>query len=267
MKESYTPTELDQVLSRVQKRSGWDFSRMNDSRVPVPWDYHDVVLRYLTHQATVLDVGTGGGESFLQLADFFDAGLGVDIDPEMIERARANGRNTANVAFAISSETLDEVLGSFDVILNRHAPFNLTAIHDHLKTGGYYVTQQVAESSMRNIKEVVGQVGRSPISEELVNASPLKLIAFMKYDVEYLVRDIDSLVFWLQALDGLHSDLEGAAAISQVDALNSVLANNVDQRGFITNEARYLVIAQRRDVGLEQTWSLAASRSHEESRY
>src|ERR671913_770977 len=105
MKESYTPTELEQVLSRVQKRSGWDFSRMNDSRVPVPWDYHDVVLRYLTHQATVLDVGTGGGESFLQLADFFDAGLGVDIDPEMIERARANGRNTANVAFAISSET------------------------------------------------------------------------------------------------------------------------------------------------------------------
>ena len=48
---------------------------------------------------------------------------------------------------------------------------------------------------MRNIKEVSGQVGRSQISEELVNASPLKLIAFMKYDVEYLVRDVDSLVF------------------------------------------------------------------------
>ena len=249
MKESYTRTELDQVLSRVQKRSGWDFSRMNDSRAPAPWDYHDVVLRYLTGQATVLDVGTGGGKSFLQLADFFDAGLGVDIDPKMIARARANGNNTANVAFAISSETLGEVWGSFDVILNRHAPFNLTAIHDHLKTGGYYVTQQVAESSMRNIKEVLSQVGRSPISEELVNASPLKLIAFMKYDVEYLVRDIDSLVFWLQALDVLHSDLDGAAAISHVDALNSVLANNVDKRGFITNEARYLVIAQRRDAG------------------
>ena len=92
MKESYTQTELDQVLGRVQKRSGWDFSRMNDSRAPVPWDYHDVVLRYLTRQATVLDIGTGGGESFLELAGFFDAGLGVDIDPEMIERARANGK-------------------------------------------------------------------------------------------------------------------------------------------------------------------------------
>lgn len=92
MKESYTQTELDQVLSRVQKRSGWDFSRMNDSRAPVPWDYHDVVLRYLTRQATVLDIGTGGGESFLELAGFFDAGLGVDIDPEMIERAVRMGK-------------------------------------------------------------------------------------------------------------------------------------------------------------------------------
>src|SRR5215207_7640882 len=50
MKESYTQAELDQVLCRVQKRSGWDFSRMNDSRAPVPWDYHEVVLRYLTRQ-------------------------------------------------------------------------------------------------------------------------------------------------------------------------------------------------------------------------
>jgi hypothetical protein len=108
---------------------------------------------------------------------------------------------------------------------------------------------------MRNIKEVLGQVGRSQISDELVNASPLKLIAFMKYDVEYLVRDVDSLVFRLQALDVLHSDLDGAAALTHVDILNSILANNVDERGFITNEARYLVIAQRRESGLEQMWS------------
>ena len=180
----------------------------------------------------------------------------------MVERARANGKNTANVEFAISAETLDGVSGAFDVIVNRHAPFDQTAIHHHLATGGYYVTQQVAESNMRNIKEVLGQVGRSQISEELVNASPLKLIAFMKYDVEYLVRDVDSLVFWLQALDVLHSDLDGAAAFTHVDILNSILANNVDERGFITNEARYLVIAQRREPGLERTWSFGAGRSH-----
>ena len=71
----------------------------------------------------MLDIGTGGGESFLELADFFDAGLGVDIDPEMVERARANAKNTTNVEFAISAETVDEVSGSFDVIVNRHAPF------------------------------------------------------------------------------------------------------------------------------------------------
>lgn len=72
----------------------------------------------------------------------------------------------------------------------------------------------------------------------------LELISFREYDVEYVVRDIESLVFWLNALDLLHADLDGATALASADALNAVLADNVDERGFVTNEHRYLVVAQ-----------------------
>jgi hypothetical protein len=70
------------------------------------------------------------------------------------------------------------------------------------------------------------------------------LLTFREYDVEYLVRDIESLVFWLNALDLLHADLDGAAALATAEALNAVLAGNVDEREFVTNEHRYLVAAQ-----------------------
>ena len=70
------------------------------------------------------------------------------------------------------------------------------------------------------------------------------MLAFMEYDVEYVVRDIGSLVFWLNALDSLHADLEGGAALASVVSLHQVLAGNVDERGFVTNEHRYLAVAQ-----------------------
>ena len=86
--------------------------------------------------------------------------------------------------------------------------------------------------------------GPAPIRAADFAAAGLRLIAFAEYDVEYVVRDIASLVFWLGALDRLHADLDGAAVIGQADHLNEILAGNVDDRGFVTNEHRYLAIGQ-----------------------
>jgi len=63
-------------------------------------------------------------------------------------------------------------------------------------------------------------------------------------DVEYVVRDIESLVFWLNALDANHADVDGKSALASAASLNRVLAGNVDERGFVTNEHRYLAIAE-----------------------
>ena len=69
-------------------------------------------------------------------------------------------------------------------------------------------------------------------------------MAFCEYDVEYVVCDVESLVFWLTALDAAHADLAGAAVVTSAATFNEVLAGNVDRRGFVTNEHRYLAIAQ-----------------------
>lgn len=171
MQESYSQPELDEILSAVKARQGWDFRDMDVLRQPVPWDYHEVTLRYLRSTDTVLDIGTGGGERFRALAPAFGTGLGIDPDPEMVRLA--DGAGPANLSFRVGDHRLGSV-------------------------------------------------------------------------VEYVVRDIESLVFWLRALDPAHADLDGPAVVASADAFNRVLDGNVDGRGFLTNEHRYLAIAQLR---------------------
>jgi SAM-dependent methyltransferase len=244
VKKSYSQPELDSLLAKSPARVGWDFSHMKTLRQPVPWEYTDVVARYVQPTDEVLDIGTGGGERFTGMAGLFGHGLGIDIDPGMVQVAAQNSL-ARNVDFVVSTERLEGIATSFHLILNRHAPLLLRAVADHLVPGGYFLTQQVGERNMANVRAALGQpVDDPPIERRDFAASGLSLIAFMEYDVEYVVLDIESLVFWLGALDMLHSDLDGLAGLASVEALNAILAGNVDDRGFVTNEHRYLAIAQ-----------------------
>jgi hypothetical protein len=67
VQECYSQQDLDELLASVPARRGWDFSGMNALRQPVPWEYHDVVVRYLRSTDMVLDVGTGAGERLRDL--------------------------------------------------------------------------------------------------------------------------------------------------------------------------------------------------------
>ena len=243
MLKAYSQEALDELLAQVPRRRGWDFSRMNVLRQPVPWNYHDLVVRYLRLNDSVLDIGTGGGETFSQLAKSFGQGLGIDTDAQMIQLAVANSAS-ANVRFRVGSARLETISETFDVILDRQAPFDLDAIAAHLKPAGYFVTQQVGERNMACVQAALGQeITQPPVQRQAFTASRLRLLAFLEYDVEYVVRDIESLLFWLRGLDGVHTDLDGSAALASAAALNRVLVGNVDERGFVTNEHRYLAVA------------------------
>lgn len=90
VRTAYTQAELDNIAENVSSRYGWDFSSMHTLRQAAPWDYVDHVTMYLRESDQVLDIGTGGGERLVELAPFFAHGLGVDVDPDMVDVARAN---------------------------------------------------------------------------------------------------------------------------------------------------------------------------------
>ena len=247
VKASYSQHELDGLVAASQPRAGWDFSRMRTLRAPVPWDYGEVVARYLAPSDEVLDVGTGDGRQFARLAGKFRRGLGIDTDPEMI-RLAAREHSGPSLEFRVGSARLGEVTKSFPVIINRHAMIDLGAVAAHLKPGGYFITQQVGERNMACVRQALGQpAGLAEISSQALAGAGLRVAAFCEYDVEYVVRDVESLVFWLNALDLAHADLDGSGALASAATFSKVLAGNMDRRGFVTNEHRYLAIGQAPD--------------------
>jgi len=245
--EHYSVADLRVISSRIGRRKGWDFSRMNTSHPAMPWEYVSVVRSHLRATDTVIDIGTGGGERLLELSSDARQLLGVDPDPEMIGRARelAAGKGATSVHF--ETGTGAEVLEQFDVVIDRHAPFETKVVHRLLRPGGRFVTQQVGEHNMKNVRDAFQLEANAfaPMSTEMFVQAGFLVERFDEYDVDYVIRDMDSLVFWLQALDVAHSDFGGFDSEKDADAINRLLSSSLTADGVVTNEHRYLLLATK----------------------
>src|ERR1019366_6477014 len=118
-----------------------------------------------------------------------------------------------------------------------------------LRAGGYFVTQQVGERNMMNVKEAFQFDAKQsgPIDLDVVEENGFKVERFDEYDIAYVIRDIDSLLFWLQALDVAHSDFIGFDAERDTEAINRLLSTSLTPEGVVTNEHRYLLVAVKNE--------------------
>ena len=246
--------ELLNIADSVGQRVGWDFSQMRDAREPMPWDYMDVVLRYLKPGDRVLDVGTGGGERLLRFAPCFASGIGIDISEQMIEDAQQNLATSSieNVAFEVMSATdLAFEPESFDVLLNRHSVVDVAETLRVLKPGGYLINQEVGARNAENITHLFGcgpggQYGTgpnqaTPALAEAFRAQGCRVVCLAEYNVRYWFLDNESLVFWLQAIP-MPEDFDMETHWEQV---NAIIEKYQTPQGIETNEQRFLLIVQK----------------------
>ena len=85
----------------------------------------------------------------------------------------------------------------------------------------HFISQQVGERDMACVKAALGQPpSPSPIGRQAIAASGLRPLAFLEHDAEYVVRDIESQVFWLNALNPAHADVDGQSALADAATLN-----------------------------------------------
>ncbi|MGI8406241.1 MAG: hypothetical protein ACR2OE_16030 [Thermomicrobiales bacterium] len=165
----------------------------------------------------------------------------------MVKIATENGRDIPNITFQRDDHRLNNTPEKFDVILCRHAPYEVDALHSHLSQGGFFLLQEVGEQNISNVKWTIGQdTETSVLLLDDFEHMGFRILATMEYNVEYVVEDVESLVFWLQALDAFHADLAGEKLLRDVDTFNRMLDGNVDERGFVTNEHRYMIVAQKK---------------------
>jgi SAM-dependent methyltransferase len=251
-----TLEELRRISKQVGERRGWDFSRVRDALDPVPWDYGEVVRRYLKPTDRVLDVGTGGGERFLALAADFGTGVGIDSDAAMVQTAREN--RPASLAARVSFRLMDAAeLGlldaSFDVVLNRHSEIYPNEITRVLRADGTFITQQVGRQNTLNLLAAFGwgpeSFGEGWGQEMHVLCRQFQqmgcsIVARGEYDVRYWFLDVESFVFWLKAAP-LPEEFDMEKHWRSVDR---ALEAYRTPKGIETNEHRELLIVQKRST-------------------
>jgi SAM-dependent methyltransferase len=248
-----TYEELKRIAASVGEREGWDFSRVRDKIDPVPWDYLEVVRRYLRPTDHVLDVGTGGGEKLLSLVTCFDSAVGVDISPEMIETALKNkaAAQADNVSFEVMrAEDLRFSDSEFDVVLNRHSVAAVDQIVRVLRPGGYFVMQEVGQRNLGSICSLFGCGPGGEYGQESQNINVLaqafrergcRVICRAEYDVGYWFLDVESLIFLLKAVP-IPEDFDIERHWQQV---NHIITKFSTPKGIESNEHRELLIVQR----------------------
>lgn len=260
--------ELRRIVDEAGELRGGDWSRLNVDRDPVPWDYLEVVRRYLGPESYVLDIGTGGGEKFLELAPHFGRGIGIDRKPEMVRTAVENRPLSLEhrVVFeTMRAQDLKFPGDAFDVVLNRHAPIFYEEIVRVLKPGEYFITQQVGGRNTQNIFDVFawdsnGEYWRRFFAErnmtfhdvsalvELFPRAGCEIVAQCAYNVRYYFKDPVSLVFWLK-WSPLPEDL---IPERHAEPISRLIAQYSTPRGIETNEHRELLVV-RRSAGGERS--------------
>ena len=208
-----------------------------------------------TPTADVLDIGVGGGEKFLTLAASFGKGIGVDIEPEMVQQAQQNkvSQGVANVEMVVmDTHDLKFPNEQFDVVLNRQCDVNVSETVRVMRTNSYFVTQQVADRNSLNILEAFGWSRESsgedwghPMEEIAAEFDQLgcRIVAQAEYDIRYWFRDVDSLVFWLKAAplpEPFDFDIE-----RHWQSVNRVIEEHGSTRGIETNEHRELLVVRK----------------------
>ena len=114
-KNFYTEQALNALVKNSEQRRGWDFSKMNTLRQPVPWKYSEVVSLYLKTGDHVLDIGSYPG-SWLQ----YCKGLGCNIVGVDIRDVNTNAEFYR--LDILSDNIFEEIRKRFDVVLSDISP-------------------------------------------------------------------------------------------------------------------------------------------------
>lgn len=245
--------DYETFYNEVGKTNGWDFSNVKSTSEGVDWDFYVEVISRCKNTDVLLDIGTGGGENLLSISQSLLFIIGIDLSNGMIEKAKFNLRqsNVTNVRyFQMSSEDLQFPSGFFNIITSRHAPFTSKEVFKVLKSGGYFLTQQVSEADKFNLKKAFGR-GQSfnekdgALKEryirELYEAGFSNVQSFEYDAVEYYQRPED-LIFLLKHTPTIPNFGQDK---NDFNILRDFIEKNSTEMGIRTNSRRFLLIAEK----------------------
>jgi SAM-dependent methyltransferase len=231
--------------------SGWDFSYLGDRVISdsPSWDYQSIAKEYLLKAKTVLEMATGGGERFSELAPFPNNTIAIEgYSPNYLLAKNKLEPLGVKVLEMKGSGILGFEDNSFDLVLNRHGGFNYSEIARVLKPNGYFVTQQVSADNWSDLRQEFNAHTKWPdrlpnlVAKELEKAG-MVIERLESWKGNFIFKDVGALVFMLKAVPWT---VDGFSVSEYRDVLEK-LKRDIENKGELTfTDSKYLIIAKKK---------------------
>ena len=232
---------------------GWDFSHIaqrSAEQTDFPWDYKQAILSYLTPEAKLLDIDTGGGEFLLSLGHPYEntaategyapnialcqqrlLPLGIDFRPGSVPEG-----------LPFPDET-------FDMVINRHGDLNPAQFRRLLKPGGLLITQQVGAENDRELVQLLCGDAPIPFPDQYLEIAKARFIqaGFTILQAQECRRpydffDVGALVWFARVIPWEFPDFSVDTHLEQLYQAQSQLEQKGKLRG---HTHRFFIVAQK----------------------
>lgn len=237
---------------RIGELDGWNFSSLKCTVEGKSWDFYEEAVKLIKTSDVLLDIGTGGGEKLLSIAEATLLLVGIDISSKRIEDARYNLHLSgfSNVRFIeMDSEKLQFPKEFFNVITCRQSPFSAQEVERVLAHDGVFLTQQVSEHDKLNITETFGRGNaacedgtlKNKYMNELIDAGFQDIQAY-DYDATEYYESYEDLIFLLK-----HTPIVTNFGQNNHDfaLLDQFIEQYQTSKGIKTNSKRFMIIAKK----------------------
>jgi len=246
--------DLDALLDDAARRPmrGWDL-RLDGRIVSThPWDFEGIVDAEIAGAASLLDMGTGGGEWLS--ARPFPKGRTVATEgwPPNVPVAAARLTPLGITVLAVegapdnAEQATSAVLpalpfadGAFRFITNRHESFVAAEVARILAPGGQFITQQIASEFSAPMRALMSAPDPAPPSRwdlalalDQVRASGLEVIQAREGDAQVTFADVGALAWYLLHVPWVLPEFEIAAFRDRLAALRETAPITVPQPHF-----------------------------------
>ena len=197
-----------------QAFSGWDFSYLNSRMLEEQpdWSYSARAIELLKQSSSVIDLDTGGGERFMELREYWPQKVVATENYEpnfklVTERLVPFGVKVFQVRVS-DFDPMPFLAGEFDLVLNRHAPFNASEVARILSQGGTFLTQQVHGLWAHDLLAAFDAKPQWPEATldkyvPRLKEAGLKLINTQDWSGQLVFTDVGAIVYYLRAVPWL----------------------------------------------------------------
>lgn len=240
---------LRPYVERAESFAGWEFSELQVRSLgpALPWDYEALVREYGAGVASVLDMGTGGGELLAKLRSALPARVVATEEWEV--NAPIAYRRLVPLRVGVvrcRSVELSFADGTFDLVLNRHEELSPREVARVLRPGGRVVTQQVGRNNWRELRkhiprmadfgDLLGEYSRG------FAAAGMSLHRSEQHDYKVAFGSLGDFVYLLAVspwtVPGFSLERDGEALL----ALEAECTTDV---GLVLTESRFVICAEK----------------------